>query len=714
MKKILLLTLLALCVPVIVNASVASYGFSASETEKNEKDATAPKDEMPTDNDLESMSQSLFNSLSECSSLLQLLREKAIEYHEDDLLNSIEELSIDRERIMMDIYINYDSMEGLEYCGYQINNLWAELLYLFDYMNDMYANNSMADPTVFVAEGIGMTFKIKSIWPMTVQVGTGNTPAISKGTKGAITIPAEVNGYKVVDISYAAFYECRGLTSVIIPNSVTSIGTYAFSGCSGLTSIIISNSVTCIESRTFKGCSSLTSVTIPNSVTSIGEEAFYGCGLSSITIGSGMKRIGYDAFEHCSSLTKVIVPDLATWCGIDFISNPLLYAEHIYSDEETEITNLVIPEVVTTINRIAFINCKSLTSVTIPNSVTTIEDYAFYDCSGLTSAIIPESVTTLADNAFGGCYFVNDSFINNSALTNSNNWGATLCCEETSDGLLITDGTLIRCRPRATSITIPERVTSIRERAFESCIGLTSVTIGSGVTYIGEYAFYNCNSLQKVIVPDIAAWCGILFDGYGYANPLYYAAHIFSDENTEIIDLTIPDGVTAISDYAFSCCSGLTSVTIPNSVTNIGARAFSSCSGLTSVTIGSGVTCISNDAFGNCSGLTDVFCLAEEVSEANYYAFRNSPIESATLHVPAGSIESYKATSPWSGFGNIVPLTDEDGINEIKNEELKRKKDEAVYDLSGRKVNAEGNSSLKKGINIIRHSDGTTRKVLMK
>ena len=142
-------------------------------------------------------------------------------------------------------------------------------------------------------------------------------------------------------------------------------------------------------------------------VTGIGSEAFRYCGyLTSITIPASVTSIGEYAFHYCSGLKKVIVKDLAAWCGISFFdrySNPLYYAKHLYSDEDTEITDLVIPEGVTSIGDYAFYYCSSLTSVTIPGSVTSIGDYAFSDCSGLTSVIIPGSVTSIGDGAFRGC-----------------------------------------------------------------------------------------------------------------------------------------------------------------------------------------------------------------------------------------------------------------------------------------------------------------------
>ena len=166
-------------------------------------------------------------------------------------------------------------------------------------------------------------------------------------------------------IADCAFWDCSSLTSITIPNSVTSIGICAFLGCSSLTSITIPNSVTSIGDEAFKWCSSLTSITIPNSVTSIGESAFAGCsGLSSITIPESVTSIGGWAFYDCSSLTSITIPNS-----------------------------------VTSIGGWAFYGCKSLKSVTIPNSVTSIGESAFEDCTGLTSVTVP-SHTKIGYNAF--------------------------------------------------------------------------------------------------------------------------------------------------------------------------------------------------------------------------------------------------------------------------------------------------------------------------
>ena len=391
---------------------------------------------------------------------------------------------------------------------------------------------------------------------------------------GSVTIPESVtNGgktYSVTSIGYDAFEDCTGLTSVTIPNSVTTIRDGAFSGCSSLTSVTIGNSVTTIREGTFSGCSSLTSVTIGNSVTTIGDYAFSGCsGLTSVTIPNSVTSIGDEAFSYCTGLTSITIPNSVTSIG----GEAFRYC--------TGLKSVTIGNGVTTIRDGAFNACTGLTSVTIGNGVTEIGWLAFYGCSSLTSVNIPNSVTAIGDNAFSNC-----------------------------TGL--------------TSVTIGNSVTSIGGSAFAGCSSLTSITIPNSVTTIRYGAFNYCSGLKKVIVPDIAAWCNIDLGD----NPLSYAKHIYSDENTEITDLVIPDGVTTICYGLFSHCIGLTSVAIPNSVTSIGKEAF----------------------FG-CSGLKKITSFIQEPFNVNCWGYVNKDIP---LYVPNETKEAYQSIGGWKDFTNII------------------------------------------------------------
>ena len=278
------------------------------------------------------------------------------------------------------------------------------------------------------------------------------------------------------------------MTSVTIPNSITSIGKYAFSRCYGLTSLVVDknngtydsrnncnaiietstnnlivgcknttipNSVTSIGSWAFTGCSGLTSVIIPNSVTSIGEYAFYNCsGLTSVTVDKNNET--YDSRNNCNAIIETSMNNLVVGCK-----------------------NTTIPNSVTFIGNNAFGGCSGLTSVTIPNSVYSIGVSAFADCSGLTSIVIPNSVTSIGSSAFSGCSGLTSVTIPNSVTFIGNN--AFRGCS----GL--------------TSVSIPNSVTSIDDCAFSSCSGLTSVTIGNSVTSIGKYAFCYCSRLTKLV-----------------------------------------------------------------------------------------------------------------------------------------------------------------------------------------------------------------------
>ena len=409
----------------------------------------------------------------------------------------------------------------------------------------------------------------------------------------SITIP---NG--VTEIPYDAFRGCSSLTSITIPDSVTSIGTDAFNGCiltkitgpSDVVSVvtnqhktveqIVITSGTSIGSSAFSSCSGLTSVTIGNSVTSIGSEAFYGCkGLTSITIPNSVTSIGNNAFIYCYKLIEVYNKStLSITAGSSSNGYVARYAKNVYTNEGgSKLTTDENGYVIYTDGdeKILVAYTGTETDLVLPSYITRIYQYTFYGCTDLTSVTIPDSVTSIGYEAFYGCDKLQDIYItdiaawcNISGLDNLMEYGA-------SNKKLYINNEL------ATSVTIPDGVTSILSYAFHGCSGLTSITIPDSVTNIGDYAFEYCSGLASVHISDIAKWCTISFGDY-YANPLTYGHNLYV--NGELVkDLIIPDSVTSIGSYAFKGCTGLTSITIPNSVTSIGSDAFSGCYRLTEV-----------------------------------------------------------------------------------------------------------------------------------
>ena len=500
----------------------------------------------------------------------------------------------------------------------------------------------------------------------------------------------------VTYIGSYAFSECSGLNSVTIPSSITSIGDNAFTGCSSLKKVVVSDiaawcgiSFGSYEANPLSKSHHLFSsestevidLVIPNGVTSISRCAFRECGsLASVAIPESVTSIGEEAFADCNNLEKVIVPDIAAWCGIsfgDYYANPLCYAHHLYNNKTTEIIDLVIPNGVTSIGDYSFYNCSTLNSVSIPNEVTSIGDYTFANCNELAEVYCyAEKVPNTRANSFNNSLIeyatLHVPFKSAEQYKTQAPWSAfgTIVPFEGEIGEVFTAMTpegvkmtfkILTIREKTCQvgdgiknsinvaadgiITIPEmangyRVTAIGDKGFYNCASMTSITIPSSVTSIGENAFYNCSSLNKVVVPDIAAWCSISFSG-NEANPLTKANHLFSNEFTEIRNLTIPNGVTSIGSYAFRYCTGLTSVTISNNVTSIGDFAFDGCSGLTSITIPNSVTRIGNAALWGCSGLTSI-PIPNSVIEIGYKAFEKcSSLTSITIPSSVMSIGEY-------------------------------------------------------------------------
>ena len=295
-------------------------------------------------------------------------------------------------------------------------------------------------------------------------------------------------------------------------------------------------------------------------------------------------------------------------------------------------------------------------------------DFAFEGCSGLTSLTLPSGVTEIGFGAFDGC----------KGLTS-----LTIPSSVTKIGRYAFDG----CSG-LTSLTIPSSVTSIDWGAFRGCSGLTSLTIPSGVTSIGNYTFKGCSRLTSLTIPSGVTKIGeSAFQGC-----------------SRLTTLTIPSSVTSIGKNAFNGCSGLTSLTLPSGVTEIGWYAFKGCSGLTSLTIPSSVTWIGLEAFSGCSGLTSIYVYPENLPELGTDIFTGCNAQNCTVYVPKGTVDAYKS-SKFGYFENIVEF-DATGIDKVATSA-------DVKEVSRYSANGQRLSAPAKGLNIVKYSDGSVKKVVV-
>lgn len=224
--------------------------------------------------------------------------------------------------------------------------------------------------------------------------------------------------------------------------------------------------------------------------------------------------------------------------------------------------------------------------------------------------------------------------------------------------------------------------------AFYGCSGLTSLTLPSGLTSIGSWAFTGCSGLTSLSLPS-----GVTSIGDGAFSGL-----------SSLTSLSLPSGLTSIGDQAFHECSGLTSLSLPSGLTSIGNQVFCYCSGLTTLSLPSGITSIGYNAFYGCSGLTSIYVYTEKMPKLGTNMFDGCDAKKCTVYVPKGTYDDYWL-SEFGYFENIVEF-DPTGINNVITsndaKELSR------YSLNGQRLSAP-----TKGLNIVKYSDGSVKKVVV-
>ena len=440
-------------------------------------------------------------------------------------------------------------------------------------------------------------------------------------------------------------------TQITVKEGTTAIANGAFNKQSNLTSVVLPNGLTSIGDRAFAG-TSLTQVTIPASVTDIGSEAFNDAKkLASVTFNDGLKTIGDSAFDGCSLLNTVALPNSLTKLG----KSAFLYAGR---DAATADGTLTIGGGLTEIPERAFMGMsKTGGALTIPAGITKIGASAFSGTSSFTSIVIPEGVTEIGERAFAGTRNIK-----------------AVVFPSTIQAL----GTWVFEGSGVATVELKGSFTEIPAHAFRSCSSLTSITWQDSITSIGEYAFAYCNSLKEVDLTGVADIGMYAFNPDTQTLNAGLTSVTFSDSLRNIGDfafadapisgeLSLPNGTLTIGEQAFKGTK-LTKVTVPATVTMIEAGAFQNISTLTEVVLTEGLTYV--DGFAQNTNLVSV-TIPSSVTRIGGTAFSGgntlyiylncspdtvivgSPfLGNAGLFVPEDEYNDFKSSENWSAYAD--------------------------------------------------------------
>ncbi len=438
----------------------------------------------------------------------------------------------------------------------------------------------------------------------------GATITAAEATLTEANIPSVVefegNQYPVIKINDRVFSDNINLTSVKIDNGLVEICRLAFNGCQNLESVMLPESLTTLGSEAFSSCKSLRAVKIPSGVASIPESCFYGCSsLESVTIPEGVTAIGDYAFGSCSLSNALILPE-----SLEKIGDCAFY-------HNGTLRSVNIPAKVKKIEERAFSLC-GLTGLVIPEGVHTIGSDAFYKNS-LENLTLPSTVTSIGGGAFG-----------------ENNNLKSIICNAATPPTLGAGAFSININP---VIKVP--ISSIA--AYRKASGWKVFTNYYGGEMIADGITYRINekeamvaavepSLMEANIPS-----AVEFEGNQY--PVIKINEKVFSGNTNLTVVTLPEGLVGIGVYAFYGCKNLESVTLPESLTTLGYNAFRSCKSLKAVKIPSGVTVIPRSCFSECSSLESI-AIPEGVTDIGNEAFSGCNLNALTLPESLEAIES--------------------------------------------------------------------------
>ena len=405
------------------------------------------------------------------------------------------------------------------------------------------------------------------------------------------------------------------------------------------------------------------------SVTAIGYHAFDSGELTSISIPNSVKKIEELAFYQCSLSSLSIPKSVGSIYYNSFFSCYNLASIEVDTDNPIYDSREGCNAIIESSSNKLILGCEK---TTIPDGVSIIGFSAFIN-TNISSVKFPNSVISIEEQAFDGCYNLVDIVFSNSIN-------------------LIGRAAFRGCGMN--KIIIPNELSVIGEYAFCNCYHLNTVEFSNSLTTIGEGAFISCTSLENIIIPNSVTTIGErAFDGSG------------------LTTIIVPGSITEIAGKTFEYCSKLTTVYLQDNVNSIGGSAFEGCKKLETVVIPSSLKYIDQYAFRDCKNLKNFYSYPEVPIDYMYYVFEGIDIKNATLHVPGNSIDTYNSSYPWKNFGTIVPLNNDDpNPTGILSTTLQQNTKLLYYfTIEGKHIEKPN-----KGIYVVRMSDGSIKKVIIK
>ena len=388
-------------------------------------------------------------------------------------------------------------------------------------------------------------------------------------------------------------------------------------------------------------------------VVNVANNAFKNTKISEIVLPNSITSIGDHCFFDCSNLALITLPD-----GITSLGESCFFGC-------SSLESITLPVGITSLGESCFSGCSLLSSITLPNGITSLGEYCFSGCVWLTSITLPYGIVSLGDFCFERCLMLSSITLPNS-ITSLGKY-CFLSCYRLSSITLPEDITSLgeSCFSGCSSlssITLPEDITSLGESCFSGCSCLSSITMPNGITSLGESCFYGCSSLSSIVLPNSITSLG---------------SYCFSDCSS-LSFIALPNGITSLEDYCFRDCQSLSSITLPNSITSLGSYCFFRCSNLESITLPNGITSLGEFCFSECTSLSSITlpisitllgssCFANNSSlmtvTCQWKDLDNTYVGSdvfmgifseAQLYVPIGTSEKYKNKKPWSEFKYII------------------------------------------------------------